>query len=108
MSADPDVVGKAFALLEQHADILSMADEMHRHFLGHGLDALPRETVPGTVLRWLNCACDLELWQEAFAGRRAPLDLDRALDLVARLEEIGVEPLGETRCFACDFRKRCR
>jgi hypothetical protein len=84
-----------------------MADEMHRHFVGEAIDANPRELVPGLVLRWLHCACDLELWQEGLTAAPPRHDLERTLDFVARLEELGVEPVGEKRCFDCEHRKRC-
>jgi hypothetical protein len=108
VTPDTDILDKAFALLAEQPDLYRLADEMHLHFLGRPLDTNAREQIPGIVLRWLNCACDLELWQEAFAGRTAPRDLDATLDFIARLEDLGVEAIGETRCIDCGFRKRCR
>lgn len=102
-----DVLAQAFALLEREPDLYHMADAMHRHFVGRPIDSNSREQVPGVVLRWLHCACDLELWQEAFSGRPSLSDLERALDLVAQLEAAGVQPIGEVPCIDCEHRKRC-
>jgi hypothetical protein len=101
------IIEQAFGLLREQSDLFRMADDMNRHFTGSGLDAAPRDQVPGLVLRWLHCACDLELWQEAFKGLPAPGDLDRTLDFIARLEDIGIEPVGEQRCIDCVHRKQC-
>jgi hypothetical protein len=102
-----DLVSQAMALLDAEPELYRMADEMHRHFVGEAIDANPRELVPGLVLRWLHCACDLELWQEGLAGSPPRHDVDRTLDFVARLEDLGVEPVGEKRCIDCEHRKRC-
>ena len=107
MTEPADILALAFALFDQEPELYRMADEMNRHFVGEALDVNPRHLVPGMVLRWLHCACDLELWQEGFKGTPAPKDLERTLDFVARLEEIGVEPVGERTCFECQHRKSC-
>lgn len=108
MTEPSEIVAQAFALFEQEPELFRMADEINRYFVGEPLDANPRELIPGIALRWLHCACDLELWQEGLRGRVAPKDLERTLDFVARLEEIGVEAVDEQNCFTCTHHKHCR
>lgn len=107
MNDQRDLVARAYALIDLEPDLVRMVDEMHRHFLGTPLESNPRERVPGVLLKWLHCACDLELWQETMAEKAHSTDLERTLDFVARLEDLGVEPIGETRCIDCLHRKRC-
>lgn len=107
MNQASDTLSRAFSLLDEEPELYRMAQEMHRHFVGEALELHPRELIPGLVLRWLHCACDLELWQEGLNDSPARADLERTLDFVARLEEIGVEAVGETRCIDCGHRKRC-
>lgn len=107
MTERSDLLSRAYALLDAEPEFLRTVEEMHLHFVGEPLASQPREAVPGLVLRWLHCACDLELWQGELSERPPHADLERTLDFVAKLEELGIEPVGETRCIDCGYRKRC-
>ncbi len=107
MDDQRDLVARAYVLIDREPELVRMVDDMHRHFLGTTLDSNPRDLIPGIVLKWLHCACDLELWEEVMSDRTHSSDLERTLDFVSRLEELGIEPVGETRCTDCTHRKRC-
>lgn len=98
---------RAYALLAERAELITAIEEMNLHFSGEELTSYQADQVPGVVLRWLHCYADLELWHEAFHDRQAPGDLDEALDLAARLEELGIEAVDERPCHACGYRNRC-
>lgn len=101
-------VTKALELLDAQPELMRAIEEIHLHLLGEELSGNPREQVPGIVLRWLHCYADLELWHEALLGRSAPADIERALDLAAQLEELGIEAADERGCLDCEVRTRCR
>lgn len=107
MSLSTENLLQAYALLAAEPELFRAVEEIHLHFVGEELCALPALHLPGVVLRWLNCYADLELWHEAFRDQPAPADLERALDLAARMEQLGVEPDGERACHDCDYRNRC-
>lgn len=99
---------KAYALIAARGELFAAVEDLHRHFSGESLTAVPADQLPGIVLRWLNCYADLELWHEAFAERPSASDVELALDFAAELDELGIEPIGEQACHACDYRSRCR
>lgn len=107
MSLPTETLLKAFALLAAEPLLYRTVEELHLHFAGEDLSGYPAHRVPGVVLRWLHCYSDLELWHEALQERQAPSDIEQAIELAARLEELGIEAENERPCHECDYRGRC-